>query len=157
MHVTDWAEAQRKELMLSRVWDWLEAQKKTDLKVFLAEHASSEEGNLILCNQQNFTIHQGALHLCLMPNGSCSLWSLRHMVLPPWRVWSHLVPVQGMLLVAGDGWPNTEIPEVLHTLLAAWGQVVQGVPTPNCVHCSNGSLTCRLYKYRDNHGTEQTA
>ena len=44
-------------------------QKQTDLKILLAEHASSEEGNLILCNQQNFAIHQGALYLCLMPKG----------------------------------------------------------------------------------------
>ena len=48
MHVTDWAEAQREDPMLSTVLDWLKAQKKTDLKVLMAEHASSEEGNLIL-------------------------------------------------------------------------------------------------------------
>ena len=32
MHVTDWAEAQREDPVLSAVLDWLEAQKKTDLK-----------------------------------------------------------------------------------------------------------------------------
>ena len=69
MHVTDWAEAQREDPMLSAVLDWLKAQKQTDLKVLLAEHASSEEGNLILCNQQNFVIHQGALYLHSMPKG----------------------------------------------------------------------------------------
>ena len=35
----------------------------------MAEHASSEEGNLILHNRQNSAIHQGALYLCLMPKG----------------------------------------------------------------------------------------
>ena len=47
----------------------MKAQKKTDLKALLAEHTSSEEGRLILWNQQNCTIHQGALHLCSTPKG----------------------------------------------------------------------------------------
>ena len=47
MHVTDWTEAQREDLMLSTVLDWLKAQKKTDLKALLTEHASSEEGQMI--------------------------------------------------------------------------------------------------------------
>ena len=67
IHVTDWAEAQREDLVLSMVLDWLEAQKKTDLKTLLGEHASSEEGWLILQNHQNFTIHQKALCQCSMP------------------------------------------------------------------------------------------
>ena len=49
MHATDWVEAQREDPMLSAVLDWLEAQK-TDVKVLLAEHTPSEEGNLMLCN-----------------------------------------------------------------------------------------------------------
>ena len=44
MHVTDWAEAQRKDPVLSRVLDWFVAQKKTDLETHLGEHAPSEEG-----------------------------------------------------------------------------------------------------------------
>ena len=51
------------------VLNWLEANKKTELKTLLAEHASSEEGQLILQNQQNFMICQKALYLCLMPTG----------------------------------------------------------------------------------------
>ena len=50
MHVTDWAKAQREDLMLSTVLDWQRAQKQKDLKTLLAEHASSEEGKLILQN-----------------------------------------------------------------------------------------------------------
>ena len=57
MHVTDRAEAQKEDLMLSIVLDWLKAQKKTDLKALLAEHTSSEGGWLILRNCQNYTIH----------------------------------------------------------------------------------------------------
>ena len=48
MHVTDWADAQREDTVLSTVLDWLEAQKKTDLNTLLGEHASGEEGKLIL-------------------------------------------------------------------------------------------------------------
>ena len=50
MHVTNWAEAQREDPVLSAVLDWLKAWKQTDLKILLAEHASSEEGKLILWN-----------------------------------------------------------------------------------------------------------
>ena len=63
MHVTDWAEVQREDPILSAVFNWLKAQNKTDLKALLAEHASSEDGWLILQNWQNFMIHQGALYL----------------------------------------------------------------------------------------------
>ena len=69
MHVTDWAEAQREDPMLSAVLDWLKVQKKTDLKILLAQHASSKVGWLILWNWQNFTIHHEALYLCSMPKG----------------------------------------------------------------------------------------
>ena len=69
MHVTDWAKAQREDPALGAVFYWLGAQKKTDLKALLANHASSEEGQLILQNQQNFVIHQGALYLHSTPKG----------------------------------------------------------------------------------------
>ena len=69
MHVTDWAEAQKEDPMLSTVLDWLKAQKKMDLKALLAEHALNKEGQLILWNQQNFIIYQGALYLCSTPKG----------------------------------------------------------------------------------------
>ena len=43
MHVTDWAEAQREDQVLSTDLDWLEGQKKTYLKALLEEHASIDE------------------------------------------------------------------------------------------------------------------
>ena len=69
MHVTDWAEAQREDPMLSAVLDWLKAQKQTDLKVLLAKHTSCEKGKWILQNWQNFVIHQGTLYLLITPKG----------------------------------------------------------------------------------------
>ena len=80
MYVANWAKAQREDLMLSTVLDWLKVQKQTDLKILLAEHASSEEGNLILHNQQNFVIHLGVLYLYLMPKGETE--DLLHCVVP---------------------------------------------------------------------------
>ena len=50
MHVTDWAEAQREDPMLGVVLDLLMAQKQTNLKTFLADHASGIEGSLIYQN-----------------------------------------------------------------------------------------------------------
>ena len=69
MHVTDWTAAKREDPKLNAVLEWLKAQKKTDLKALLTENTSSEEGQLILWNWQNFTIHQGALYLCSMSKG----------------------------------------------------------------------------------------
>ena len=69
MYVTDWDEAQKEDPMLSMVLDWLRAQKNTNLKELVAEHASSEEGRLILQNRQNFMVYQGALYLCSTPKG----------------------------------------------------------------------------------------
>ena len=43
--------------------------EETDLNALLVQHASSEEGRLILQNEQNFMIHQGALYLHAMPKG----------------------------------------------------------------------------------------
>ena len=87
MHVTNWAKAQREDLMLNTVLDWLKAQKQTDLKALLAEHASSGEGKLILWNWQNFMIHRELCTYAQCPKVklkiSCSLWSSRHTVLPP--------------------------------------------------------------------------
>ena len=57
------------------------------------------------------------------------------------RVWPYPVLAAGTFLVAGNDRPSTEIPHVQLTLPAAWRQVVYGAPTPNCVHCSDGSPT----------------
>ena len=69
IHVMDWVKAQRGDSALTAALDWQKAQKKTDLKALLAEHASSKEGQMILWNQQNFVIHQGALYLHSIPKG----------------------------------------------------------------------------------------
>ena len=78
MHVTSWATAQKEEPELDAVLQWLESKKKTNLRILLGEHASSEEGQIIYRNCQNFTILQGTLYLHSMPKGRMricySLW-----------------------------------------------------------------------------------
>ena len=69
MHVTDCTTAQREDPVLNAVLSWLEAQKKTDLRTLLREHASSEEGQMVWQNCQNFTTLQNALYLHSMPKG----------------------------------------------------------------------------------------
>ena len=69
MHVTDWATAQKEDPELDAVLQWLESKKKTDLRTLLREHASSEEGQIIWRNHQNFTVLQGTLYLHSTPKG----------------------------------------------------------------------------------------
>ena len=69
MHVTNWATAQREDPELDAVLCWLEAKKKIDLRTLLAEHASSEEGQMVWRNHHNFTVLQDALYLHSMPKG----------------------------------------------------------------------------------------
>ena len=149
MHVTNWAKAQKEDPMMSTMLDWLKVQKQTDLKMLLVQHASSKEGKLVLQNQQNFTIHQGTLYLCLTPKGKAEDLPLFTKWVPPrcrtLRAWLDTVLVVRMLLVARNDWPGTEIPKVLFALLAAWRQFVKCALTANCVHHSDGSPAHRLY------------
>ena len=69
MHVTNWAAAQREDPALDAVLHWLEDKKKTDLRTLLGEHASSQEGQMVWGNHQNFMVLQNTLYLCPMPKG----------------------------------------------------------------------------------------
>ena len=69
MHVTNWVAAQREDPELDAVLQLLEAKKKTDLRTLLGEHTSSEEGQIIWRNCQNFTVLQGTLYLYSTPKG----------------------------------------------------------------------------------------
>ena len=69
MQVTYWAAAQKEDHQLNAVLQWLEAKKKIDLRTLLREHTSSEEGQIIWRNCQNFAVLQGTLDMCSMPKG----------------------------------------------------------------------------------------
>ena len=67
--MTDWATAQRIDPVLNAMLDWLGTQKKTNLRTLLGEHASSEEGQMVWRNHQNFMTLQNVLYLCSTPKG----------------------------------------------------------------------------------------
>ena len=69
MHVTNWATVQKEDPEIEAVLQWLESKKKTNLRTLLGEHVSSEEGQMICRNCQNFTTLQGTLYLCPTPKG----------------------------------------------------------------------------------------
>ena len=69
MRVTDWATAQKEDPELDAVLQWLESKKKIDLRTLLGEYASSEEGQIIWRNCQNFTVLQDILYLHSMLKG----------------------------------------------------------------------------------------
>ena len=69
MHVTNWAAALREYPELEAVLCWLETKMKIDLRTLLGEHASSQEGQMVWRNCQNFTVLQVALYLHSMPRG----------------------------------------------------------------------------------------
>ena len=68
MHLTNWATAQKEDPVLNAVLNWLETQK-TYLRTLLGEHASSEEGQMVWRNHQNFMTLQNTLCLCSRPKG----------------------------------------------------------------------------------------
>ena len=69
MHVTDWAAAKKEDPKLDAVLHWSESKKKTDLRMLLGEHASSEEAQMVWRNHQNYTILRGTLYLHSTPKG----------------------------------------------------------------------------------------
>ena len=117
MYVTDWAKAQNEDPVPSAGFDWLEAQKRMDLRMLLAEHASSEEGRLIVQNWQNFMIHHKALYLCSTPKGKSEdlllSWSQGCIGLPPWTDIIGMQDIRAMTILypyyrnafGGRGWP----------------------------------------------------
>ena len=69
MHVINWATDQREDPELDAMLCWLEAKKKVDLRTLLGEHASSEEGQIVWRNHQNFMVLQDVLYLHSTPKG----------------------------------------------------------------------------------------
>ena len=157
MHVTDWAETWKEDLMFSAVLNWLKAQKRTDLNALLVEHTSSKEGRLISQNQQNFTIHEGALYLCPKPKMRLKIfyssWSQGPIVLAPWTGATGMQVIRGMTIPClcygstsgGQAWPIR----------------CSSLLSPACISCNirancqkglytwlwpplHGSLACRL-------------
>ena len=69
MHITDWAVAQKEDPELDAVLQWLGSQKKADLRTLLMECITSEEGQMVWRNCQNFISLRGSLYLHSIPKG----------------------------------------------------------------------------------------
>ena len=167
MHVTDWAEAQRGDLLLSTVFDWLKAQKHrfegTSGRRHLQQRRQTD-----LTESTEFCDSSGVL----IPKLNAQRWDWRSLALcgpqglscchsehvplrcKTSRAWPYIVLVVGALLVAGYDQPDAAVYQVLHVLLAAWRWLVQSSPTLNCGHCSDGPFACGLYQHRNDHGAE---
>ena len=69
MHVTNWKMAQKEDPELDAVLQWLGSEKKADLRKLLGESITSEEGQMVWRNCQNFTSLRGNLYSCSTPKG----------------------------------------------------------------------------------------
>ena len=165
-----WAKAQRENPMLSTVLNWLETTEDRFKGTSGRTHASSKEGNLIVCNWQNFVNSLGGLvpmlqclrvKLKISCSSRCQGTSCCYLEWVPLRHRS----IKGMIETLSFLWKHFWWPGMasqvqklwspVHALPATWWQVVQGAPTPDCVHCSHGSLACRLYEHRNDHRAKQ--
>ena len=54
MHVTNWAAAQKEDPELNAVLQWLKSRKKADLRTLLGECITSNKGQIVQRNCQNF-------------------------------------------------------------------------------------------------------
>ena len=63
------AAAQKEDAELDVFLQWLESRKKADLRTLLGEGVSSEEGQMIWRNRQNFITIRGTLYLRSTPKG----------------------------------------------------------------------------------------
>ena len=124
----------REDPLLGTVLDWLKAQKQTDLKALLVEHSSSEEGNLILCNDRILWFIRD-----LVPMVNVQRWNWRSPALHGLQAHhvtalngatkmgghqghDHTFLCCGTFLVAKNDQPGAAVHEILHTLLVTWRQ-----------------------------------
>ena len=62
LHVKEWVAAQQEDPIQKNVMEWISTYKVLDLKHLFGDHATTEEGMVILREQKKFTLHQGALY-----------------------------------------------------------------------------------------------
>ena len=76
MHVTNWEEAQCKDVLLATCRKWLSMKKnvilqKRDalLKECMSEHSTSEEGKALYRIRKNLTMRKRLMYMNIMPKG----------------------------------------------------------------------------------------
>ena len=76
MHVTNWEEAQREDVLLAACRKWMSMKKNVTpqrrdalLKTCMGEHSNSEEGKALFRVRNNLTMRKGLLYVNIMPRG----------------------------------------------------------------------------------------
>ena len=76
MHVTNWAEVQGEDVLLITCQKWMHTRKDTSLQKrdallrrCMGEHSDSEEGKVLFCIRNGFTMKKGMLYVNTMPKG----------------------------------------------------------------------------------------
>ena len=74
IHVTNWAKAQGEDVLLATCWKWMRTRKDISLRDALlrrcmGEHSDSEEGQVLFCIRNGFTMEKGMLYVNTMPKG----------------------------------------------------------------------------------------
>ena len=76
MHVTNWEEAQRGDVLLATCHKWMSMKKSITpqrrdalLKECMGEHSTSEEGKALFRVRNNFTMRKGLVYVNIMPKG----------------------------------------------------------------------------------------
>ena len=64
LYVMDWIDAQQEDAIHKGVMKWISSHKVQDLKHLLGDHATMEEGMVILRKRKKFTLHQGTFYYC---------------------------------------------------------------------------------------------
>ena len=76
MHVTNWEEAQGEDMLLAACRKWMSTKKdippqKRDalLRTCMGKHSDSEEGKVLFCIGNSFTMKKGMLYVNITPKG----------------------------------------------------------------------------------------
>ena len=76
MHVTNWEEAQREDVLLATCHKWMSMKKNITpqrrdalLKTCMGEHSNSEEGKVLFHVRNNLTMRKGLLYVNITPRG----------------------------------------------------------------------------------------
>ena len=76
MHVTNWAEVQGEDVLLSAFRKWMHTRKDVSLQKrdallrrCIGKHSDLEEGKALFCIRNSFTMKKGMLYVNTMPKG----------------------------------------------------------------------------------------
>ena len=131
-----------------------EGTRKTDLKAHLAEHASVKKAGLSYGFSRILWFIKEPLYLCSMPRGETKDLLLFKMSLP-WMGATKIWVIRDMTIPclcyrSISGWPGmtNQMQQSIKSCMCCLqheGDLSKYAPIPDCGHCFDGPLACRLY------------